>query len=186
MYASPGGKLAVLTPPRTASRSVRDCLLKKGWRELNGHHGIDADACHRAKRVGVLVRNHWDTMVSWHVNLSEARSKELSFPEWLELVFAGESTINRWPAVGWGTGVQKGSLWTPWLIWADDVIPFENLVWSLSDFLGEGVEMGHVTDSPVRSRPTCAEAYTPDTAAALHTYFEGEIEALGYEFPVVA
>jgi len=51
MYISPDRQTAILTPPRTASRTVRDYLCSHGWQQAHGHHRV-----HLARPRTELIR----------------------------------------------------------------------------------------------------------------------------------
>lgn len=68
MYILREHSLAFLAHPRAASTAVATALTRIGGVRIGTHHGGFGEALLRPQdwRTVVVVRNHWDAVVSWY------------------------------------------------------------------------------------------------------------------------
>lgn len=99
MYVHRKAKLCFLASPRTASRAVRNALTQPaiGFTQVGAHHdGPDQGHDMQGLTPFCVVRNHWDTTVSWWYNARMHRKEPKPSMEWI----AGHYSKNRgyfWP-----------------------------------------------------------------------------------------
>lgn len=187
MYYSEQLNIGFLTPPRTGSRTIREVLLKNGFkRPFNvGHHQKCQETIDRMDRVYVSVRNHWDCLVSWWTGGVERGGKLArkanGFDEWLmgfythKVLAGGED--------GMGAYIKPGRMFGQWLKHGTHLIRFEHLEDDLHSALPFDFDLPHVTDqNSSRGGRHYSEFYTPELAAWVGEIFHDEIEMLGYKF----
>ena len=156
MLYDPDRKLAIITPPRTASRSVENVLCGLGFERLGGRHSVDLSLPEGVDRVAI-VRNHWDTLVSWWRYLDENRN----FGQWLHRWLAGDS--------GASPLCSPPAMWGRWTRHSDAVIVFgAGMEEDLSALADLRIELPHITDDlDLRDGRTTADLFSDANAEAL-------------------
>ena len=178
MYIHDERRIGYLTPPRTASRAVAQLLAKHGFREVAGHHGIDAKQLDSLADVYVTVRNHWDTLASWFTVREHFGPIEQWFRYWYERdVLSGGSD-------GMACYVEPGKLFGKWTRHATVILRYEQLASDLTfcmPFLTTPLE--RVTDtSSTRNGKPYWEFYSEHSRDYIGEVFATEINLLRYEF----
>ena len=183
MLFNPDTGVAVLTPPRTASRSVALYLEQIGFEQVGDRHqwaGIE-----KAHRAYVVIRNHFDALVSWWSYLDEG------------------DDFNQW----WNTRFLTGSsgacalvdtdagMWTPWIEHATHfsgpypemhTIRFETLAADLHQAFGKYNAGGRAILPRVldvvnlRAGRHYSEVMSYETRHAIERIFGVEMKRLGY------
>jgi hypothetical protein len=168
-----------LAMPRTASRACADALKSIGYRQV-GHEHWHPQQFKLSDNVVVVVRNHWDWLVSFY-KLEPLNSK--SFEEWLAIWPYHPMNVAYYSKSGHGrehvARVRYRSAFWHMLPYATRIIRYEFLQEGFRKVFGIGVtkKMG-VSDN----RKPYQHFYTPATQELVHQLFREEIEELGYEF----
>lgn len=120
-------RLVFIAHPKTASRAVRDAVIRLGGRQVSSHHGIDHEVLEEEKArgasVGCVIRNPYDVMVSWYFHM-EARHSNTPrpFSKWVrEIMVNGNGHIENGLYFGFhlcDTVMRFESLIDDWYGWA--------------------------------------------------------------------
>lgn len=175
MYVHDEKKLCFLASPRTASRAWRDSLLHLGFRRVGAHHtgpsdGFDVSGYH----TFCLVRNHWDTVLSWWFYRHGPKYESAPSLDWI----SRHATVNSYMS-------RKGLFHhAPY---CDTVLKFESIATAYRDFLQtfefkEVPPLLHTGRSLARHNRTYHQYFNPEVRRFVEWAWAEEIEKFGYQF----
>lgn len=181
MYVHEGAKLVYLAAPRTASQATAAALQAIGFvKPVPGDHhsqlftaGPVTPKNRWEWQVFTVVRNHWDTAVSWVFAKHQG-----SPPAWTRDTFKSALADNPW--------VGPHTLWHLHDLDADHVLRFENLSDHLAALLA-----AHGLPAPELPRKNVSRGrwhsdhrvyFTAESRRYITERFSREILALGYAF----
>ena len=175
MYVHDELNVCFLASPRTGSRSWRDCLLKIGFRAVGAHHmGPREGMTIETYTTFSIVRNPWDTMLSWWFYRHGPQYEPRPSLDWAARFVSANSHI------------KAGELWYH-RGHSDFLVNFEGMeskyralmiAWGVDSY----PPLSHVGRSLSRHRRPYQEYYDHDVRRFIGWAFEKETLELGYEF----
>lgn len=91
MYVNHDKRAVFIAHPRTASTSLRACLLRRGWEGVGEHHQVIPSSIEKDMLVFSVIREPADWIVSWYGR--SRRNQE--FGAWLKQFLDAKSVIVR-------------------------------------------------------------------------------------------
>jgi hypothetical protein len=173
MYVHDDARLVYLANPRTGSTSTAKALQDIGFR-LEGTHHSGGKVPSGYRTFGV-VRNHWDTCVSWVYAVPIVQYHLLKVnQESIEHVL--DKLDNPY--------VTENIMWG--LHNLDITLRYEDLPWALNDVLEvwglPAVKLPRENVSEARKCSHYRTFYDHETREYVNNRFKDEIERLGYKF----
>jgi len=172
MYLNYGERLVYLASPRTASTATSEALKKQaGFAPYRDHHGgfRENDVLRRSDwKAFTVVRNPWDTVVSWA--FWNSKPVETLTPDFIEETLM---VAHKWI-----------SYYKLFLLadQADVICRFENLESDLSAVVGKPLTLHPKNVSEWREKRPYQEFYTPEGREYVAERFNSEITKWGYTF----
>ncbi len=184
MYFHREARLIYLAHPRTASIATADALQKIGFEMMHEHHGrlrclpiADEPNLRTNWYAFTVVRNHFDTAVSWVFRRTHGR-REITKEVYEQML---TSPGNRW--------VELHTMWHLHSNDADFIIRYENLEEELNCILQSAhlpkVELKKKNVSVGRDGRHYSEFYNSQTRDYIENRFGNEIRRFGYEYEPV-
>jgi len=179
MYIHEEGGLVFLAQERAASRSVGAALEGIDFKMVGAHHdGPDQGLRTYGLPMITVVRNHWDSMVSWWFNARMSEKESRPTLVWLSRFWSRNRYLFR-------PGRMFRFLELPNVI----ALRYENLDEDLNHVLEKfgfpQVELPHVGVSEEREGRHYSEFYDSETRLLIDWAFRPEINDLGYSFEEV-
>jgi len=120
MYVDAKGQLAFLAHPRTASTSLRQCLLRTGWKGVGEHHEIVHSELRSDMLVFSVIREPFDWFASWYFRKTSGNE---DFHVWLKMFLRqGGVFVQQTPYIlPNDNGAFFGLPYTHWVLFYDNL-----------------------------------------------------------------